>query len=145
MHVRTALIAFAMLRGIGFGEITCQISYDHQNQVDYHLWLRRIRGVAIDDSSTPVPKTCLGIFTEPDHHLFTSVETNDRGRFVFHLIKPGKYRLVAKYDSMGVANVILEVGAWPSGGIWRSKLLYVHLRPRGLDTPSFVDLKRTGN
>jgi hypothetical protein len=143
--IKAIVAILALLPPVASGQVTCEISYKHQNQVDYSLRTRRAWGVAIDNLSTPVPKMCLGLFTEPDHRLISSVETNESGQFDFGTIKPGSYRLVANYDSFGAANVILDVGSWPSGGIWRAKLLFVHLRPSGIDTTSFVDWKRRGD
>ncbi len=55
----------------------------------------------MDDSSNPVPKTCLGIFTEPDYRLISSVETHQNGQFDFGTIKRGKYRLVTSLIRSG--------------------------------------------
>jgi hypothetical protein len=84
----------------------------------------------------------VGLFTENEHKLVTTVETDQDGAFAFGPIQPGRYRLVAKQSGLGVANVILQVGTWPSGGVLNSRELVVHLRPRGIDTTSFVDFRR---
>jgi hypothetical protein len=140
------MTSFAAILGlfpaIALGQVRCGISYEDQNQVDYNLRTRHAWGVAIDASATAVPKTCLGIFREPDHRLISSVESDENGQFDFGQIKRGKYRLVARYDSLGVANVILDIGLWPSGGVWRTRRLFVHLRPRGIDAVSFISWNR---
>lgn len=125
---------------------TCRsLEYQDQNQIDYGpLKVRRIEGWARDMQSTPVPGTCIGLFTEPNHRLVSSVETDDGGRFAFGNISPGRYRLMAKYDHLGIANGILEVAGWPSGGILKNRGLIVHLRPNGIDTGSYVDWKADG-
>jgi hypothetical protein len=121
------------------------LEYQDQNQVDYGpLKVRRVEGSARDMQSTPVPGTCIGIFTEPDNRLVTSVETDGEGRFALGNVSPGRYRLVAKYSNLGIANAILEVADWPSGGILTNRGLVVHLRPRGTDTGSYVDGKLHG-
>jgi hypothetical protein len=119
------------------------MEYQDQNQVDYGpLNVRRIEGFARDMESTPVPGTCVGVFTEQGHRLVSRAETDKNGWFALGTVKPGRYRLVAKYDSFGVANVLLDVAAWPSGGIFHNRALAVHLRPRNIDTTSFVDRKQ---
>jgi hypothetical protein len=122
------------------------LQYEHHNQVDYGpLKVRGIGGIATDKEAVPVPRTCIGVFTEPDHRLISSAETEDDGSFSFGKLKPGKYRLVAKYDGFGVANVLLEVVGWPSDGLVRNRALAVQLRPQGIDTTSYVELMRRRN
>jgi hypothetical protein len=120
------------------------LEYENQNQTDYALKLRRVEGIAEDTQSppSPVPRTCVGLFTEDGRKLVTTVESDRDGKFAFGTIQAGKYRLVAKQPGLGVANVILEVGMWPSGGILTGRQLVVHLRPRGIDITSWVDSKR---
>jgi hypothetical protein len=138
-------ILLATLPVATLGQVTCGITYENQNQLDYSLRVRRIKGVATDTRSTSVPGTCVGVFSEPDHRPVASVATDEDGRFSFEAIRPGKYRLVALQEGFGVANVILDVGSWPSGGIIHDRRLVVHLRPRGIDITSFIDWKSDGN
>jgi hypothetical protein len=120
------------------------LEYENQNQVDYELKLRRIEGTAVDIQSqpSPVPRTCVGLFAENQRKLLTTVETDRDGAFAFGPIQPGRYRLIAKQPGLGVANVMLTVRAWPSGGILNSRELVVHIRPRAVDSTSFVDFRR---
>ena len=89
------------------------LEYQNQNQIDYGLKLRRIEGTVVDiqPPPSPVPRTCVGLFTEDGRKLVTTVESDRDGAFAFGTIQPGKYRLIAKQPGLGVANVMLEVGA----------------------------------
>jgi hypothetical protein len=138
-----ALLVTAIL---AFGQQTrtagCAITYENQNQVDYGpIGLRKIHGTVLDQSSGPVPSVCLGIFSERDHVLIVSAESHADGRFTFPPIPAGLYRLVAKYNGFAVANVSLKIRGWPAGGLFTTASLYLHMRPRGIDTASYVDLK----
>src|SRR5580658_9757783 len=64
------------------------LEYADENPFGYGpLKLRQIKGTAKDMHSTPVPGTCVGIFTEPDHRLMSSVETDKNGSFALGTIR----------------------------------------------------------
>lgn len=44
--------------------------------------------------------------------------------------RTGKYRLVMRVEGCGVANVVLELGVWPSGGFLRSFACDTHATAR---------------
>jgi hypothetical protein len=83
----------------------------------------------------------MAVFTEPGHLLVSTAETDENGAFTLGHITPGNYRLVAKYDHFGVANVLLTVAPWPLGGIFHRRSLIVHLIPRSIDTTSYIGFK----
>lgn len=120
------------------GEVCKGLTYENRNQTDYGpLRVPVIRGIATDAQGVAVPKVCLGIFTEPDHKLISSTETDNVGRFEFKDISKGNYRLVAKYDGFSPANAKLRVETHSQN----KKPLTVQMRFAGLDTTSFVELK----
>jgi hypothetical protein len=115
------------------------LSYQSQNQIDYGpLTVRHIVGVVRDGDGVAVTGTWVAVFTEPGHGLMVGMVSDKNGLFVLGKLRPGTYRLVAKYDHFGVANVLLRVAFWPSGGVFRNRTLLVHLIPRSIDTTSYV-------
>jgi hypothetical protein len=121
----------------------CSLAYENHNQVDYGpIGLRHVQGVVLDSSSVPIPQACLGLFTESDHNLILSTKSDEDGQFTLAIVPAGAYRLVARYDGFGVANIRLKIGGWPSGGFFKVAPLYIHMRPSGIDTTSYGDRRR---
>src|SRR5437868_5492993 len=113
------------------------LSYANRNQTDYGpLRVANIKGTARDAQGVAIPKVCVGVFTEMDHKLIASTETDDNGDFEFKGVPAGDYRLVAKYEGFSPANAKLRVER--SRG---KKALSVQMRPAGLDTGSFIEMK----
>jgi Carboxypeptidase regulatory-like domain len=113
------------------------LSYASRNQTDYGpLRVAAVRGIAKDSQGVAIPKACVGVFTETDHKLVASTQTDDNGNFELKDIPAGDYRLVAKYGGFSPANAKLRVER--SRG---KKTLAVQMRPAGLDTSSFVEVK----
>ena len=79
-------------------ELCAKMSYVDQNQIDTRIRIRRVAGVALEQSG-PVPGVCVGLFAEPDHELINAVATNDHGAFTFPKVPKGTYRIVATYDA----------------------------------------------
>jgi hypothetical protein len=78
----------------------------------------------------------VGVFTEIGHRPVAIAETDENGRFEFKNIPAGDYRLVVKYEGFSPANAKLRIEHSRS-----RKGLTVQMRPAGLDTGSFVELK----
>ena len=120
-------------------EITCKdLTYESRNQTDYGpLVVAAIRGVAQDAEGGPIPKACVGVFTETDHKLLAVTQTDDGGKFGLNGIPDGEYRLVAKYDGFCPANAKLRIERHAKS----KKSLTVQMRFAGLDTCSYVEVK----
>ncbi len=114
----------------------CIARYEDNNQIDYGpLIVREVKGV-VTDPVDAVPQACVGIFTEKDHKLVTATESDEDGKFSLQSIPPGRYRLVVKADPLCAANVRLRVVKHQK----KKQILQVHMKPRGLDSCSYVDL-----
>jgi hypothetical protein len=96
-----------------------------------------VRGVAKDAQGVVIPEACVGVFTEPGHKLVASTQTDDYGQFELNDIPDGAYRLIAKYESLSTANAKLRIEQRSQN----KKSLTVQMRPTGLDTHSFIELK----
>ena len=117
-------------------ESCAEMVYEHRNQVDYGpLQLGTVRGIAQDNQGEKIPKACVGVFTEADHKLVATRETDDKGRFALEKVPKGVYRLVIKYPGFCPANVRIQV----SGK--RGKSATVHMRAAGIDTCSYIEAK----
>jgi hypothetical protein len=96
-----------------------------------------VRGVAKDAQGVVIPKACVGVFTEAGHKLVATTQTDDDGQFELNDIPDGAYRLIAKYVGLSTANAKLRIEQRSQN----KKSLTVQLRPSGLDTHSFIELK----
>ena len=106
--------------------------------IDYGpLHVAAVRGVAKDAQGIVIPKACVGVFTEAGHKLVATTQTDNDGRFELNDIPDGAYRLIAKYEGFSTANAKLRIELrWQS-----KKSLTVQMRPTGIDTHSFVELR----
>jgi hypothetical protein len=122
------------------------IEYGNRNQVEpKRSSVRGVAGRVIAEAGRPAKEAgsvpaCIGLFTEEDHRLMTSVVADDEGRFKLGSIPPGRYRLVVRdpQDAFCVANMPLHVVRWPRG---KAKSLIIHMRPAGIDDCSYGDFK----
>lgn len=130
----TALLAspsFARQKG---ASSPCTVDYENHNQTDYGpLIVQEVKGTITDPQQGAVSKACVGIFTESDHKLVAATESGADGTFFLGSIPPGRYRLVVKADPLCAANVPLEVVKHQR----KTKVLRVHMKPRGLDSCSY--------
>jgi hypothetical protein len=116
---------------------TCNIEYENHNQTDYGpLAVREVKGTITDPQESAIPKVCIGIFTEKDHTLVASTESEADGKFSVASVRPGRYRLVVKADPLCAANVPLRVVKSQK----RDRVLHVHMKARGLDSCSYADV-----
>jgi hypothetical protein len=132
-------LAFGILRAAEETGGSCKnLSYEDRNQNDYGpLYVAAIRGVAKDAQGVVIPKACVGVFTEAGHKLVATTQTDNDGRFELNDIPEGAYRLVAKYEGFSTANAKLRIELRSQS----KKSLTVQMRPSGLDTHSFIQLK----
>ena len=63
--------------------------------------------------------------------------TDENGRFELKGIPDGNYRLVIKYDAFCPANAKARIDRHAS----TKKTLIAHMRPGGIDTCSYLELK----
>lgn len=111
--------------------------YENHNQTDYGpLIVQDVKGAITDPQQVAVPKVCVGIFTEKDHKLVATTESDAEGKFSLQSVPPGRYRLVVKADPLCAANVPLQVVKSQK----KKQVLHVHMKPRGLDSCSHADL-----
>jgi hypothetical protein len=131
----TVVFAFGLASALlGESSKSCAgMPYRDDNQVDYSLRLRTLKGTAVDAHGVAIPGVCVGLFKEPDHELIAVVQTDSSGRFEMLKVHGGLYRLAACTQGFGSANARIAVG------LRGSKLVVVRMRPRGLDTTSFFE------
>lgn len=112
----------------------CMAEYENHNQIDYGpLIIQKVKGTITDPQQGAVPKVCVGIFTEKDHKLVATTESDADGKFSLQSVPPGRYRLVVKADPLCAANVPLQVVKHQK----KKHALLVHMKPRGLDSCSY--------
>lgn len=138
----TALLAspsFARQKG---ASSPCRVDYENHNQIDYGpLIVQQVKGTITDPQQGAIPKACVGIFTESDHKLVATTESLADGTFFLRSIPPGRYRLVVKADPLCAANVPLQVVKHQR----KTKVLRVHMKPRGLDSCSYGETVEASN
>ena len=132
----TALLAVPSFAQQKEGSSSCMVEYENHNQIDYGpLTIQEVKGTITDPQPVAVPKVCVGIFTESDHRLLASTESDAEGRFSLQSVPPGRYRLVVKYYPLCAANIPLKVVKQR-----KKQILKVHMEPRGLDSCSYGNL-----
>jgi len=129
----TVVFAFGLASVLNGGNIdSCAgMPYGDDNQVDYSLRLRTLKGTAVDAHGVAMPGVCVGLFK--DHELIAVVQTDSSGRFEMLKVHGGLYRLVARTQGFGSANARISVG------LRGSKLVVIRMRPKGIDTTSFFE------
>ncbi len=138
-NLAVLIFATALLVGPSFAQqkensSPCVVEYENHNQTDYGpLIVQNVRGVVTDPQEGTIPKMCVGIFTEKDHKLVATAETDANGHFALQSVSPGLYRLVVKADPLCAANVPLRVVKCQK----KNKALHVHMKARGLDSCSY--------
>jgi Carboxypeptidase regulatory-like domain len=137
--VTICCLAFGLLAASEETGATCKnLKYENRNQTDYGpLQVAAVRGIAKDAQGVAIPKACVGVFTEAGHKLVATTQTDDGGHFELNDIPEGDYRLVAKYEGFSPANAKLRIEQHSRS----KKPLTVQMRPAGLDTHSFIELK----
>jgi hypothetical protein len=116
----------------------CVPTYQDHNMIDYGpLVFRNLSGHDIDPYSVRMAGGCIGLFTEEDHRLVATTQTDQDGNFAFAKTAPGRYRLVVVFPGFCVANVPLRVVHWPRGG--RLRRLVLHMMLGAIDTCSYGD------
>jgi len=69
----------------------CMAGYENHNQVDYGpLVVQNVKGTITDPQHVAVPKLCGGIFTENEHKLVATTESDADGKFSLQSLPPGR-------------------------------------------------------
>jgi hypothetical protein len=114
------------------------MTYENRNQIDYGpLRLRAVKGSAKDLDGVSIPKVCVGVFTETEHKLVATAETDEEGLFEIRNLPAGNYRIVAKYSGFCPANARLQIQPKSRS----RKSLKLRMRAAGIDTCSYFELK----
>ena len=112
----------------------CTAEYENHNQVDYGpLIVQKVTGTITDPQQIAMAKVCVAIFTEKQHRLLATTESDEEGKFSLKSVPPGQYRLVAKADPLCGASVPLRVVKHQN----KRRALHLHMKPRGLDACSY--------
>lgn len=118
------------------------VGYENRNQVDPSpLTLATVSGTVEDNDKVPIPDVCLGLFTEGEHKLIARTSTKEDGYFDFGTVSPGRYRLVARYDSFCTSNTPLLVARKATKKSRGQKRIVVHMMPAAIDRCSYSDYR----
>jgi hypothetical protein len=113
--------------------------YEDHNQVDPPpLTMARISGTVQDREQGPIPGACVGLFREADHKLVAQGVTDEKGHFDLGSTSPGRYRLVARYDSFCPPNTPIRLVRRGAGRRAAHTRVVVHMAPHGLDDCSYI-------
>ena len=122
--------------------------YENHNHIDYGpLKLPIIQGRCVVGHSSefdgfPVAEACLSLFSETSHEYLKTIVADSEGKFKFDLIKPGKYRLIARAPYLCPANIpIVVVKAKKCNEIITSRLLIQFIAMGQIDACSFGSLE----
>jgi len=120
------------------GSPCADMAYENRNQTDYGpLKVASMRGTAKDAQGVVVPGVCVGVFTPNDHKLVVATRTDSEGRFELKGVPNGEYRLVARCEGFCSGNAKVLVDSRSRS----KKRLDLAIRPAGLDTCSYFELK----
>jgi len=132
----------SLVIGMGLGSLQClcqhpcQIDYGNENQIDYNLKPRvGVTGSITLPNSSPVPNVCVAAFTDDTHQFVLGRTSDAKGHFNLPLLPDKTYRLVVRVSPFGVANARLTIIPEDRA----DQPLHVHIKPRGLDTISYID------
>lgn len=130
--------------GYGQSKVSCKdtATYENRNQVDPSLLtVTKLSGVAEDKDKVPIPDVCLGLFTETEHKLVAQASTNEDGYFKFGSVSPGRYRLVARYDSFCTSNTTIRIVTHAPKNKQGAVRIVLHMMPAGTDLCSYGDYR----
>ena len=118
------------------------VSYEDRNQVDPSpLTLTKASGIAEDNDKVRIPDVCLALFAEVGHKLIAQTSTNEDGYFDFGYVSPGRYRLVARYDSFCTSNTPVLIPRQATKNRRGQKRIVIHMMPAAIDRCSYGDYR----
>jgi len=118
------------------------VSYENRNQVDPSpLTLTKVWGIVEDNDKVRIPDVCLGLFTEEGDKLIAQTSTNKDGSFDFGSVSPGRYRLVARYDSFCTSNTPIRIARQAAKNRRGQKRIVIHMMPAAIDRCSYGDYR----
>jgi Carboxypeptidase regulatory-like domain len=95
------------------------MTYEDHNQVNPKaLRLGTVEGAAKDERGIEISEACVGLFPDREHQRVAVTETGKDGRFIFHGIPPGAYRLVASRSGQTFLSGS-QHGRRPENANWR--------------------------
>src|SRR6185369_9547339 len=57
----------------------CRMEYENHNSVDYGpLVVQEVKGTIVDPQQGPVPRVCVGLFTEKEHRVLATVQSDTK-------------------------------------------------------------------
>lgn len=124
------------------GQCKAKLTYENRNQIENRpISITGVSGIAQDTDQVPIPGVCLGLFTEVEHQLVDAAVTDQKGRFDFGRVNPGRYRLVAEYEGFCTANLAVLVRNRSSKHKTSRKRLVFHMRLAGIDSCSYGEYR----
>jgi len=120
------------------GQAAADPSYVNQNQTDPRpVGLAGVAGNIHDPGGLSFVRASISLFTEQDHTLVATVESDKSGHFSFAKIKPGLYRVVAKVEGLCPANIPVKIESFSPV----HRKMQIIMQPKGLDTCSYAIVK----
>lgn len=114
------------------------LTYENKHQIDPKpLILSRIVGVVKDEQGVPIPYVCLAVFSKDGQKLLFQSISSQKGKFIFKLLPPGDYRIIAKYDPFCTANIPVKIIARKLKDKYKHRKMVVYLKPTGVDNCSY--------
>ena len=92
-----------------------------------------LRGTAKDEQGKPIPGVQVKMLPAVDDFMTLTAKSNKKGKFVFGLIRPTDYRLVAFVDGMRIVRMDINVAEPDDDDFWG----FHEDMPSGAETPSF--------
>ena len=107
-------------------------AYEDRNQIDPpSLKISEVKGRAVDPDKVPIPQAQVLLFTGREHILLAKTSTDAAGKFAFHNVRHGTYRLVLKSPGFCPANVPIVVEVWK-----RRRTVVLHMSDQRYDCNS---------
>ncbi len=115
-----------------------EMKYEHHNMIDYGpLRISAVRGIAKDFQGFAASDACVGIFSETDHMLVATAQTDSKGLFEIRGVPDGRYVLIVASEFYCAANVSVIL----RGRSHVKKRLLATIKLSAFDVCSYVEWK----